>query len=549
MVKLRRVYEYNCFESQKDLDDLKDHLGDDLYNDYMKIRDRIPKDQNDYKDFQKLKKLPIDDVQDFVDNFQSETERRKEAKKGAKKLYEDSNWIVYRITTPEAAIQYGKGTKWCISGTHPKYPGVSGAEFWYDHYIKSNEYDGGFYFYISKKDSKEKYCVLQNKDGKVVRVYDSGDDCIASSKSDLDVELPDIPQVHFNDYDEESLYKATKSNNLDKVKKLLKHDIDVNYLDPINEAVKNNNIDMVKLLLKNGASVTGQSLADAIDNDNFVLVKLLVKNLNNGELCKHISILKAVEHNNIEMVDYLLKHNFFISPPCVYKAVSNGNIDMVKLLLKKGGDINYKDSYEQTPLIISLGDTDIFRLLVENGADISKLYYQIGSLSQEQLEILLENGLDVNNPINSYSSPLLHEVNSLKLLGIILKHGADINKKDSEGNTPLLNAIYSNRQDKVEYLIKNKADVTIKNNDDYTPILYACKYSNSPEVINALLKAGANIEDKDRDGNTPLCLACINGDLKLARFLVNAGSNKEVKNNRGKSPKQLTTKKSIKDLM
>lgn len=53
MVKLRRISESELFlESEKDKEDLKNHLGEDLYNDYMKIRDRIPKDQNDYKDFQ-----------------------------------------------------------------------------------------------------------------------------------------------------------------------------------------------------------------------------------------------------------------------------------------------------------------------------------------------------------------------------------------------------------------------------------------------------------------------------------------------------------------
>ena len=50
MVKLRRVYESDLYlESKKDLDDLKDHLGDKLFDDYMKIRDRIPKDQNEFK--------------------------------------------------------------------------------------------------------------------------------------------------------------------------------------------------------------------------------------------------------------------------------------------------------------------------------------------------------------------------------------------------------------------------------------------------------------------------------------------------------------------
>ena len=43
MVKLRRVIESELYlESKKDLDDLKSYLGDKLFDDYMKIRDRIP---------------------------------------------------------------------------------------------------------------------------------------------------------------------------------------------------------------------------------------------------------------------------------------------------------------------------------------------------------------------------------------------------------------------------------------------------------------------------------------------------------------------------
>ena len=42
MVRLKRVFEsYLYLESKKDLDDLKAYLGDKLFDDYMKIRDRI----------------------------------------------------------------------------------------------------------------------------------------------------------------------------------------------------------------------------------------------------------------------------------------------------------------------------------------------------------------------------------------------------------------------------------------------------------------------------------------------------------------------------
>ena len=42
MVKLHRVFESDLYlESKKDLDDLNNYLVDRLFDDYMKIRDRI----------------------------------------------------------------------------------------------------------------------------------------------------------------------------------------------------------------------------------------------------------------------------------------------------------------------------------------------------------------------------------------------------------------------------------------------------------------------------------------------------------------------------
>ena len=127
MVKLRRVSLIESYifeskdltlESKKDLEDLKDYLGDDLFDAYMKIRDKIS-DPN-FKDFNKLKKVDKKDIQDFVSSFQSKSDKKKQDKfEGAKKLYEDDDWVVYRITTYSAAQLYGKGTKWCITGRYP----------------------------------------------------------------------------------------------------------------------------------------------------------------------------------------------------------------------------------------------------------------------------------------------------------------------------------------------------------------------------------------------------------------------------------------------
>ena len=282
MVKLRRVYEYKCFESQKDLDDLKDHLGDDLYNDYMKIRDRIPKDQNDYKDFQKLKKLPTEDVKDFVDNFQSETDKRKEAKKGAKKLYEDSDWIVYKITTYPASVYYGSNTKWCITGRYPNHE-KSGEEYFND-YINKNE----IFFYINKHNDKEKYAVLKNKRTNLISdVYNSADYNLGKSADFINIELPYVEEVGLNTKDQLKFFDAIKEGDLDIVKKFFNKEY-VNTKDskgntPLILAVLRSYDDIAEFLLRNHANVNAVNGTDntpliyACSKNNLKLVKLLVK--------------------------------------------------------------------------------------------------------------------------------------------------------------------------------------------------------------------------------------------------------------------------------
>ena len=295
MVKLRRLYEYWCFESQKDLDDLKDHLGDDLYNDYMKIRDRIPKDQNDYKDFQKLKKLPISNVKDFVDNFQSESERKKEAKKGAKKLYEDSDWLVYKITTYPAAVEYGKGTKWCITG---RYPGHEGrGEEYFNNYIDDHDLDGGYYFYLNKKDPSEKFCVLQTKDKKIDSIWDAKDKTkgVEGEKffNETGVILPKVKEVNIQDIPDKDiiirrdLHNAISKRDIALMKNILKKNPNMNlekdprYLnDPfIYFAILKDVKEAVKLLLdfgvdpniKNSDGESLLSFADSWDSSQEII--------------------------------------------------------------------------------------------------------------------------------------------------------------------------------------------------------------------------------------------------------------------------------------
>ncbi len=193
MVVLRKINVEESYdltlEGKKDLEDLKvwieDNIDPSYYDKYMKIRDKISKDDNNFKDFQKIKKMDPYDLKFFIDNFKSETDKRKEAKKGAKKIYSDSDWDIYKVTTYPAAQYYGSGTKWCITGRYPGHEG-RGEEYFND-YIKRNKLDGGYYFCIDRSTPSRKYCVLRYNDGGVDSIWIPEDSEIS------DVDLYDVP--------------------------------------------------------------------------------------------------------------------------------------------------------------------------------------------------------------------------------------------------------------------------------------------------------------------------------------------------------------------
>ena len=428
MVKLRRVYEYNCFESQKDLFDLKDHLGDDLYNDYMKIRNKIPKDQNDYRDFQKLKNLPIEDIRDFVDNFQSEVDKRKEAKKGAKKIYDDKDWLVYKITTYPAAVYYGSGTKWCITGRYLGHEG-RGEEYFND-YIERRNLDGGYYFYINKKDPSEKYCVLQTKDKKIDSIWDATDIDRGSSTINLTINgitFPEIKEVSIPKYPLciEGFFQSLNLGGEEVLEYYLENGFDINvtdkygmsYLFKVLERVNRwgdiaKARKYIKILLEHGADPN-------IPNKRGKLVLQFVRDIKTANLLFEYGADPNIKNSHGENLLSIVQ-----------------NPEIIKLLLNKGVDVNNQDSGGYTPLAthVDLENVEIIELLLEHGADpnisanngYTPLYISLLTHSDDITELLLEYGADHNTKVDGMGMLEFAKKNNVdkSIIDLLKKYGA-----------------------------------------------------------------------------------------------------------------------------
>ena len=281
-----RKLENIILEGKKDQDVLNDFLGDDYYNKYTAIKNKIS--DPDYKDVYKLIKKDPDEVKSYIDNFKSSRDLVKAAKEGAKKLYEDSDWVVYRITSYDAAKYYGKNTRWCISGNYPGHEGL--GEKYFNDYIRDYNLDSGYYFYISKKDPNEKYCVLKKISGDIASIWDASDTDLGNSAYWADLDLPYVKEIGLNTSDQEDLFFAIQDGDLEMVKQCV-NDNTINAVTPTGwtplmiAAAKSGNtaVEIAEYLIDNGADVSyvskdGKSaLVVASESGRYAMVKLLVE--------------------------------------------------------------------------------------------------------------------------------------------------------------------------------------------------------------------------------------------------------------------------------
>ena len=143
-----------------------------------------------------------------------------------------------------------------------------------------------------------------------------------------------------------------------------------------------------------------------------------------------------------------------------------------------------KYSSDTTPLIQAVRQTrlDVIALLLESGADTdnadSKLrtplfFANTAAVTKE----LLKHGANVNHQDCYDQTPLFyrHEA-SIDVTVELLRHGANVNHRDKTGRTTLFDAILNYRQDLVEILISNGADVNINraSNESVENTKYSC---------------------------------------------------------------------------
>ncbi|KAJ5067023.1 ankyrin repeat-containing protein [Anaeramoeba ignava] len=122
------------------------------------------------------------------------------------------------------------------------------------------------------------------------------------------------------------------------------------------------------------------------------------------------------------------------------------------------------------------------------------------------------------------------EKNSIKETKFHISKGADVNFKNENEETPLHFACKNTNKNSLEiikYLIEKGADINSKNKYKETPFHLICQYpnENSIEILKYLIEKGADINSKNKNEETPLFFALEENDQKIIHFLLMNNAN------------------------
>jgi predicted Fe-Mo cluster-binding NifX family protein len=148
----------------------------------------------------------------------------------------------------------------------------------------------------------------------------------------------------------------------------------------------------------------------------------------------------------------------------------------------------------------------------------------------EIVEVLIENGADVNIADKDGTTPLIHAASNghTETVKLLIKGGAKVNQCNNSAESPLLCAAMRGHAKTSEVMLEAWADVNIADKDGRTALYYAIE---KPDFLKLLIANGADVNKKFkmRGGNydfywTPLKYASVKNQSKTVELLKAAGA-------------------------
>jgi ankyrin repeat protein len=240
------------------------------------------------------------------------------------------------------------------------------------------------------------------------------------------------------------------------------------------------------------------------------------------------------------------------------QAASWGSPEAVKLLLERGADVNARNQFEATALILGAADPEKASLLVAKGADV-KAVSKLGRTPlmvaatcdgcSGTVGLLLSKGADPKGKdvVGNTALYAAAQANDLQSMRLLLEHGADPEETDG-GFTPLMVASGHCNVPAIKLLLSKGAKVNSLNTlagevkfgkiqlYHLSALMFAAP-GCSTDAVKTLLDAGAKVNEKDMRSMTPLMFAVASEhqDLAVVQLLLKAGAELDVKSTMGET--------------
>lgn len=224
-------------------------------------------------------------------------------------------------------------------------------------------------------------------------------------------------------------------------------------------------------------------------------------------------------------------------------AADMGHKDMVILLLKGGADLGIADNQGYTPLhqAVSSGHMDIARVLLNHGADPTldtddgtMLYLLTSNKDDRDFLIKERNNWVAKGERNASVSRLLVAAaqGHLDQLERLLDNGLDVNSRDENGRRALSLAAQNGQESSLEFLIERGAGIHETDKTGESAIWWAARYGHEESLV-YLLDKGCRIDVKDGTGQTALLAAAQMGHEAIVELLIKRGASLDVQTRYG----------------
>ena len=373
--------------------------------------------------------------------------------------------------------------------------------------------------------------------GAEVRVAGAdGDTCLMAASRLGDTEtvryLVGLGQVDVDQeggrYANTSLHRA--QNHADVVQVLIDAGADIEKKNsegytPLHLACMNACLDAVKVLVQSGAEVRVTNY----DGDTCLIA---ASREGHTETVRYLVGLGQVDVDQVGGPD---------ANTALHEAVGKNHADVVQVLIDAGADIEKKDAWGRSPLLLGCKSNvnDVVKVLIRAGADVGArdrdgmtclMFASAGGFTTivKSLLCMAEVGVDL---VDAEHWTALHQSVANKeeaVIQVLIDAGADVEAKSELVCSPLMMACRAGEVHIVRMLLEAGARLHIQGNGNIR-FDAAARYPKSYAAeVQELIDSGARIEKWDDRGPSPLVCACMGVDRDIVNLLVQAGAELRV---------------------